>query len=177
MEIKKHKNFINSTRKMQNVEYIVIHNSAMDKGAEVTANMNYDNSFLTKYRNAFAHFYVDSKEVVQLGDIEREAWHVGNPAKWRKESSYLNVANNKNSVGIEICENNTDNFAKAEAKAIELIKFLVKQNPKLKLTLHYFNSNTACPYSSLQKNVKNAQMTDDSYLELLNFFNSEVFKS
>ena len=126
-------------------KYIVIHETAnTSKGANSMAHLNYWNT--NSAANSSAHFVVDDKQIIQLGEFENgkcfKMWHVGN-------NQGKSDISNDNAIGIEICVNSDGDYTKAWQNAIELTKYILE---KTGLTVaavkrHYDAWGKHCPAS------------------------------
>ncbi|MFV0440515.1 MAG: N-acetylmuramoyl-L-alanine amidase [Lachnospirales bacterium] len=128
---------VRTLKKLNSTDYLTIHNTANDKkGATAHNHYLYFNS-LEKNDSAYvsAHFFVDSKEIIQILPIDEVAYHAGA------------TKGNYNSISIEICEDGiSDNtYRIAEKNAIKLIKFLRGFYPNIKIVPHKFWSGKECP--------------------------------
>ena len=100
-------------------QYIVIHetdNTA--KGANADAHYKYWNS--NDNAKASAHFVVDDTKALQLGELNRRMWHVG-------DNKGYSPITNSNSIGVEICVNSDGDYTLARRNAIELVRDLMKK--------------------------------------------------
>lgn len=101
---------------IMNPTYITIHNTGNGvKGADAEMHTQYvDNT--TGYVSW--HFTVDEDKIFQEIPIYENAWHAGDSSKGK---------GNRNSIGIEICENIDGDYDKAEMNTIELVAFLMQE--------------------------------------------------
>ncbi len=130
-------------------KYIVIHETAnTSKGANALAHFNYWDK--NADANSSAHFVVDDKQIIQLGEFENgkcfKMWHVGD----NKGKSDIS---NDNSIGIEICVNSDGDYMRARQNAIELTRLIIE---KTSLTVaavkrHYDAWGKHCPATMLDK--------------------------
>jgi N-acetylmuramoyl-L-alanine amidase len=105
-----------------NPSFITVHNTGnAGTGANADAHMRllHRNSSNSVAPYASYHFVVDDKEIIQLISLDRSAWHTGDGSGLK--------SGNRTSIGIEICMNRDGNYAKAEANAVELIRYLVQK--------------------------------------------------
>ena len=129
-------------RSGKKIEYIVIHYTA---GTNDTARANA--KYFQSFREASAHYFVDSKEIIQTVKDENAAWHCG--TQWGyKHPKCRNV----NSVGIEICtlKDGKGNYSFAPAavrRAAELTAALMKKYgiPIGNVIRHYDVTGKVCP--------------------------------
>ena len=118
-------------------KYITVHNTANDsKGANAKAHANYLNGGAGG-RSASWHFTVDDTEIYQHLPLNESGWHAGDG----------NGAGNRQSIGIEICENSDGDFAKAVANAQALISKLMSEYniPFANVVPHKHWSGKHCP--------------------------------
>ncbi len=128
-------------------KYVVIHETANKaKGANALSHFNYWNT--NAAANSSAHFIVDDKQVIQLGEFENgkclKMWHVGD----NKGKSDIT---NDNSIGIEICVNSDGDYAKARQNAIELTRYILAKTglPVSAVKRHYDAWGKHCPATML----------------------------
>lgn len=119
--------------------YITIHDTANPgAGANAKAHAAYLKGAAAAAIPASWHFTVDDKVIYQHLPLDENGWHAGDGA---------NGTGNRQSIGIEICENRDGNRAKAEANAAWLVAKLLKDYG-LKITAvkqHYDWSKKNCP--------------------------------
>ena len=127
-----------SSRAGQKIKYIVIHDTG-NKGKNAGA-YNHYLYFSGGNRKASAHYFVDSKEIIQIIDDSMAAWHVGDG-----KGKY--GVTNSNSIGIEICINPESDYKVALDKTIELVKDLMHKYhiPVENVIRHYDASHKICP--------------------------------
>lgn len=102
------------------VKHIIIHNSALGVTAFNTAKSNYNNT-PQGVRSAFAHWYVDDQNCIQLARENWIAWHAGDRTM------------NENSIGIVICVNPMDCYTKCKRGNCDKITTLcAKQEEQIK---------------------------------------------
>lgn len=105
-----------SSRYGRKIEWIVIHDTANPrKGATAYNHYRY---FGGGDRRSSAHYFVDSKEIIQIVGDSKAAWHCG-------DRRSRNGCTNFNSIGLEICINADGDYEKAVYYAIELVKNLM----------------------------------------------------
>lgn len=84
-------------------EWLIVHFVGASGQAE--ANANY---FEKVYRGASAHYFVDPKDIFQVVEDNRTAWHIGDGSRTKKgtHNGYVKKggATNTNSIGIELCQ-------------------------------------------------------------------------
>ena len=118
-------------------KYITIHDTANTQtGADARAHANYLKN--SPNLEVSWHFTVDDKVIYQHLPLNENGWHAGDGA---------NGLGNRQSIGIEICENRDGNRAAAEANAAWLTAKLLKDYG-LKITAvkqHYDWSKKYCP--------------------------------
>ncbi|MGL5152465.1 MAG: SH3 domain-containing protein [Clostridium sp.] len=101
-------------------KYIVIHDTDnRKKGATAMANRNYFANHPNA--NASAHYIVDEGNIVQALEDTWKGWHVGDGGSGAK-------INNGNTIAIEMCVNQGNNFDKTMEHTIELTKYLMKKH-------------------------------------------------
>lgn len=134
------------------IEYIVIHDTGnTGKGAGANNHFLYFNG---GNRQASAHYFVDSKEILQVIEDSNTAWHCGDTQKYTNGGATLkNIAKNSNSIGIEICINSDGDYSKSVANTIELTAHLMKlyNVPLNKVIRHHDVSGKLCP-NTMSKN-------------------------
>lgn len=142
------------------IKYIAVHYTAGSKSKKGTA-LNTRNVFLK--RPASADFVVDDGSIVQINpDLKNYyCWSVGD-----KKNAYsgggklFGVANNRNTISIEICSNLKEGWSASYANhkgwyftdasldnALKLIRYLMKMFdvPKSNVVRHYDISGKLCP--------------------------------
>jgi N-acetyl-anhydromuramyl-L-alanine amidase AmpD len=119
--------------------YITVHDTAnTSAGADAKAHANYVKSAAAAAIPASWHFTVDDKVIYQHLPLNENGWHAGDGT---------NGTGNRQSIGIEICENSNGNRAQAEKNAAWLTAKLLKDHG-LKITAvkqHYDWSKKNCP--------------------------------
>ncbi|WP_461369392.1 peptidoglycan recognition protein family protein [Candidatus Darwinibacter acetoxidans] len=119
--------------------YITIHDTANPgAGANAKAHAAYLRGAAAAAIPASWHFTVDDKVIYQHLPLTENGWHAGDGT---------NGTGNRQSIGIEICENRDGNRVKAEANAAWLVAKLLKDYG-LKITAvkqHYDWSKKNCP--------------------------------
>ena len=142
MFINKYHGNYNVQRRMQRVEYIVVHytGSGTSKAGSALANCKY---FSGGNRQSSAHYFIDDSGVWEFADPkEYFTWHCGDG-----HGKY--GITNANSIGIEVCMDGDRPFTAAEIRYLtELVlylmnKFSVSAN---KVVRHYDASGKMCPY-------------------------------
>ena len=95
--------------------FITVHDTAnRAKGADAKAHARYLNNGAGG-RDVSWHFTVDDHLIIQHLPLNEMGWHAGSGT------------GNRESIGIEICENEDGDRSKAEANAIELIRHLIEE--------------------------------------------------
>lgn len=94
VKIARSDNFTAKTRRLSDIEYIVIHYTG-NRGDTAKNNADY---FARENPNTSAHFFVDENAVWQSVPENHAAWHCGT-----KGAYYHPDCRNNNSLGIEIC--------------------------------------------------------------------------
>lgn len=120
-------------------EYITIHDTANPgKGADAKAHAGYLKGSAAAAIPASWHFTVDDKMIYQHLPLTENGWHCGDGT---------NGTGNRQSIGIEICENKDGNRATAESNAAWLTAKLLRDYG-LKIGAvkqHYDWSGKNCP--------------------------------
>lgn len=134
-----------SSRGSDKIKYIVIHDTGNPK-AGANANNHYI-YFNGGNRNASAHYFVDSDEIIQTVEDDKASWHVG-------DGKGLYKITNRNSIGIEICVNIDGSYDMALQNTLELIEHLMKKHSisKENVIRHYDASRKICPKSMSANN-------------------------
>ncbi|MGL4774115.1 MAG: SH3 domain-containing protein [Clostridium sp.] len=125
-------------------KYIVIHDTDnRKKGATAMANRNYFANH--ENANASAHYIVDDGNIVQALEDTWKGWHVGDGGSGAK-------INNGNTIGIEMCVNEGNNFDKTMETTIELTKYLMKKYnvPAENVVMHNDASGKICSRMMIQ---------------------------
>lgn len=161
MEIIQKTSEVNTTEsKNRDIQYIVIHYTAglsSEKG-RAASTATYFSKESTK---ASADFIVDDETIVQYNpDIKnRYAWSCGGSKLKTKGGSLYGKCNNKNSINVEICSNNTTGKIKnandeswyftdeAVLNAIDLVRHLIDEYgvAKENVIRHYDVTGKLCP--------------------------------
>ena len=134
----KHINYNYSSRLNKKIEYIVIHDPGNERrGANAEGHFRYFNQ---KGRNASAHYFVDSNEILQLVPDEYSAWHCGDG---KGKYGIFNY----NSIGIELCVNEDGDWEGTKELALALIRdlLIVYKLDKKSLVRHFDASRKVCP--------------------------------
>lgn len=98
--------------------YITIHTTAnYNKGADALMHAKYVNS--DPDTGVSWHFTVDDKRIVQHLPLNENGWHAGDG---------YNGVGNRQSIGIEICENVDGDFEKAVDNAVWLVAKLMREH-------------------------------------------------
>ena len=119
--------------------YITIHDTANPgAGANAKAHAAYLKGAAAAAIPASWHFTVDDKVIYQHLPLNENGWHAGDGA---------NGTGNRQSIGIEICENRDGNRAQAEKNAAWLCAKLLKDFglPLAAVKQHYDWSGKNCP--------------------------------
>lgn len=127
-----------SGRMGKTIQYIVVHDTGNPRrGARALAHYNYFNS---PGRKASSHYFVDSKEILQIVHDSYAAWHCG-------DGRARYGITNSNSIGIELCTNEDGDWEETKRKGIQLIRLLMERHniPKEKVLRHYDASRKICP--------------------------------
>lgn len=123
---------------------IAVHNTANTAPAINEAKNMYNNNTLKGANGVAVHFFVDDEYIYQMLPLDIHGWHAGDGA---------NGVGNKQSIAIEICASKdyyTDRYIKAELKAVELVKYLMKKHNipinKVKRHYDYATNKKRCPH-------------------------------
>jgi N-acetylmuramoyl-L-alanine amidase CwlA len=151
-------------RKRGNVSYIVIHGTG-NKGDTAIANANYYKNVNT--REAGAHFFIDrSGNIVKSIGMDRAAWAVGG-ARWNDYKKtgggkLYRIANNFNSVSIELCDIVDKYPSKEQIKAVKkCIKYIRRYCRNAKKVIRHFDvTGKHCPNSMMDERVWNVFLHD-----------------
>ncbi len=120
-------------------KYITIHDTANTQaGADAKAHARYLKGSTAAAIPASWHFTVDDKVIYQHLPLDENGWHAGDGT---------NGTGNRQSIGIEICENRDGNRAQAEKNAAWLVAKLLREfNLGLdRVKQHYDWSGKNCP--------------------------------
>lgn len=129
------------TRGLNSVRFTVIHYTG-NKGDTAAGNGNYFMNGNT--RSAGAHFFVDSKEVIESIPMEYIAYAVGGDHRSGHDggAKYYGVCTNANSVSIELCDiadkQPTDKQIELTAK---LIAYIQSRCPNAKTIIRHYDVN------------------------------------
>ncbi|MBK1611805.1 N-acetylmuramoyl-L-alanine amidase [Bacillus cereus] len=97
-------------------KYITVHTTEnTEHGADARAHANY---LVNGGDGKSWHFTVDSKRIVQHLPLNENGWHAGDGNTG---------TGNRQTIGIETCENSDGNFEQALANVAKLVKFLMGQ--------------------------------------------------
>ena len=142
---------------IRELKAIVLHWTAnLNKGANAKAHYNYHN---TTQRKASAHYFVDSKEIVQILPDNEVGYHVGDRAtldKTTRKRGYAitgqeiikgtRLTPNFFTVGIEMCVNLDGDFKETLRNTVELIRYLRSiHGANIPLVRHYDVTGKKCP--------------------------------
>ena len=124
MAITINKQYISNNNSYANVtpKWIVIHNTDnYNKTANAKAHgkAQYNGNF----SGYSCHVFVDDSEAYQATPFNRGCWHVG----VNYGGKLFGTVNNRNSVGIEICNNEGCDYEKAFANGVDVCKQLMKE--------------------------------------------------
>jgi N-acetylmuramoyl-L-alanine amidase len=122
-----------------NPRYVTIHDTANPgAGANAKAHAAYLKGAAAAAIPASWHFTVDDKVIYQHLPLSENGWHAGDGT---------NGTGNRQSIGIEICENRDGNRAAAEANAAWLVAKLLKDHGLGldRVKQHYDWSGKNCP--------------------------------
>ena len=142
--------------------FIAIHNTANTAPAINEAKNQFNNNTKKGDNGVAVHFYVDEKETYQLLPLDIHGWHASDGGTGD---------GNMRSIAIEICRSKdytTDNYAKAELRTVELVKYLMKQFniPIKNVKRHYdfdFTYRKRCPHRMFEASPN----TWEKFLEMV----------
>lgn len=121
-------------------KYVTVHDTAnTDAGAGAKAHASYLKGATAAAIPSSWHFTVDDKDVIyQHLPLTENGWHCGDGT---------NGTGNRQSIGVEICENRDGNRTKAEANAAWLVAKLLKDYGlgMTAIKQHYNWSGKNCP--------------------------------
>lgn len=151
------------TRKLSAIKYIVIHYTAND-GDTALSNAKY---FANGSRGASAHYFVDSKSIIQSVKDDFIAWSVGgnkysDTAK-TGGGKFYGKCNNNNSLSIEICDDIKNNAIYPTEttinNVIDLVRTLMKKyNININNVIRHFDvTGKKCPAYWCGDSQKNAK--------------------
>jgi len=123
--------------------FITVHDTANKaKGADAKSHARYLKNGAGG-REVSWHFTVDDREIIQHLPVNEMGWHAGDGRG----------PGNTQSIGIEICENADGNRANAEANAVELIQYLMKELdiPISRVVPHQHWTGKYCPRNILPR--------------------------
>ncbi|MGM0397218.1 MAG: peptidoglycan recognition protein family protein [Bacillota bacterium] len=135
---KEHIRYNYANRMGRKPEYIVVHDTGNPRlGADAAAHFQY---FNYPGRNASSHYFVDSREILQIVEDSFAAWHCG-------DGRGRYGITNSNSIGIELCINADGDWEETKRKGLELIRLLMERHsiPKDRVIRHYDASRKNCP--------------------------------
>jgi N-acetylmuramoyl-L-alanine amidase len=130
-------------------KYIVLHDSA--NYAPTAGALQHYKYFNGGDRNASAHYFIDSENIIQLVEDSDISFHCGDG---KGKYGILNST----SIGIEICMNhkNLEELEQAYKLTIELVVHLMKKYdiPLENVVRHYDASRKMCPFHLSKDNWK-----------------------
>lgn len=146
IQASKHSYDYNTKRSHDAVKFIVIHYTEND-GDTAQGNGNFFAKGNTK--SAGAHFFVDRKgNIVKSVDLNRVAWSVGGRKYNNKGGKLYGIANNRNSVSIEMCDCKSNIYpSEAQIEAmVSVIKYIRKHCKNANLLIRHYDVNgKPCP--------------------------------
>lgn len=143
------------SRKGVKISYIVIHDTG---NTNKTANaINHFKYFNTPNVNASSHYVIDEDHIIQLVEDKNSSYHCGD-GKGRFGIT------NSNSIGIELCVNEGNDWYKTKEKAILLIRILLNEYnlDKKNVVRHFDASLKICP----------RKMSESGWREWVYFYDS-----
>lgn len=162
-----HRNNYGSKRNTNTIKYIVLHYTSND-GDTDEANANYFAQDLKANGKAVAsaHYFVDDDSYTQSVPDDYIAWAVGG-SKWNNNGGRLyGIANNSNSISIEMCDTKRDGVVKASQQtidnAIKLTRMLMlKYNiPVENVIRHYDVNGKTCPMYWVNDTIWHTEFLD-----------------
>ena len=136
-------------------EFIVIHNTSNDAGAEAEVSYMKNNSSATSY-----HFAVDDVCAIQVIPLDRNAWHAGDGAKGE---------GNRKGISVEICYSKSggERFIKAQENAAKLTAELLTERGwgTERVKKHQDFSGKYCPHRTLDMGWDNFIKKVEKYME------------
>ena len=184
-----------SAKRNREIKYIVVHYTAgvtSKSGSAVNTAIWFDSG----QASASSDFIVDDTAIVQYNaDIKtRYTWHCGGSKYRTKGGTLYGKCTNANSIGIEICSNNSTGKMQAAndksysftnaavANAAELVKQLMKQYniPAENVVRHYDVNGKPCPgiigwniesgsetaWEAFKKNISSAKDKPKYYVQV-----------
>lgn len=136
--------------------YITIHNTAnTNEGADAEMHARYLHNGASG-RVVSWHFTVDDRQIYQHIPLNENGWHAGDGGEG---------TGNRESIGIEICENSDGAFGKAVAHAVWLIKKLMTEHDIgiENVVPHQYWSGKNCPrrlldqWTGFKKRIENSE--------------------
>lgn len=136
-------------------KYIVIHDTGNWKDTD-EANANYFNG---GDRQASAHYFVDEDSITQVVEESNAAWHCGD--RYPGVNSNNPECNNRNSIGIEMCNSGGYISEVILKNTSDLVKKLMQKYniPLENVIRHYDVSGKICP----------GNMSADNWSKWVNF--------
>lgn len=119
--------------------YITIHDTGNSRlGADAEAHSKYLQSARARIRNVSWHFTVDDNEIYQHLPLNEHGWHAGDGRKGR---------GNRQSIGIEICQNMDGDRRISELHAAWLVNELLEKEQIFigNVKQHFDWSGKNCP--------------------------------
>jgi len=127
-----------STRNSVKIKYIVIHDTGNKKKSANA--INHFKYFDKPNVNASSHYVIDENHIIQLVEDKDASYHCGD-GKGRFGIT------NSNSIGIELCVNEGNNWEITKEKAIFLVRILLDKYDldKKNVVRHFDASLKICP--------------------------------
>ena len=151
--------------------YITIHNTANTKATATAASHAVYMQGAGSGKEVSYHYVVDDREVYQLLPDNEVAWHAGDGSRG---------TGNRQSIAIEICENEGGSLLAATDLAVKLTKYLMEKYsiPLSNVVQHNYWSGKNCPnrirkgepynwYEFLERVEKKTDSSTDTQLENL----------
>ena len=171
-----------SSRNLNEIKFLVIHYTAVD-GDNAISEGNY---FAKNVLKTSAHYFVDSKNVVQSVPDTYVAWHCGGKKLNGAGGSFYGVCKNQNSIGIEICDDVKDGVIHPSEKtidnAVELTKELMKKYniPAENVIRHFDVTSKQCPLYFVDDYKWNrdfkSKLTESEYFTGVGFKDGKLYE-
>lgn len=142
-------------RSLKSVRYIVIHYTGNNKD---TAKNNADYFATSNTREAGAHFFVDKNgKVARSIPMNLVAYSVGGKYSLSNGAgAYYNVASNRNTVSIELCDCVSGSNWEQMLATRKLISYIKKKCPNVTMIIRHWDVNgKTCPLPFCGRENKN----------------------
>lgn len=154
-----HRGNYGSSRSVKDIEYIVIHYTGNDGDTDENNGIYFANNDV----DVSAHYFVDDDSITQSVPDDYVAWHCGTKGKY---------CQNRNSIGIEICDDVKNGTIYPSAKTIQnaldlTASLMAKYNiPASKVIRHYDATGKICPAYWSGSAVKDALWKSEFWSKL-----------